>query len=411
MKRFAAFLILILSSSYLFGQIDRMNLASIGRTYSVENQGRTVDPLIQQAEREFQTFDFQEGFFILETAIAQDPNSTEAYLLRAKIKRVLGFLSSAEDDIRMANRINPYAASLYGFNGSAGMLEVMHVAPEKALEELTTYQKMYYYYQVLDKKLIAEEENAFDLSDAEEILVSIENNNLESALEQTDAMLQIYPSSALAYDLKGTILQKQGKYEAASDAFLNAVTLEPGLAITWYNLGQLERSNGNFQKAKVYLDRAIALQEDLTKAYFERALLYKQIGQVENAINDYNTIIKRNGDKYDEAFLNRGLTKKMIGDYTGALSDLNRAVEAYPDQAEVRKNRGNLHLMYGEHEEAVYDYSKAIELDNDYAEAYYNRGLAFFLMYDKISGCQDMNRSIDLGFEQAKEAIIYFCTD
>lgn len=397
--------------SITHSQTRRMNNAEIGRTYAIENQARTIQPLLQKAERQFRALDYEGTFFTLENAVAQNPNSPEALLLRARFKKMVGMQTEAQEDLQLANRINPYAANLYGYYGNGGLLKILAIEPERAVEGLSTFQKLNYYYQVLDSKIIIDKNKEIEIQLIGKVVEEIEAENSNQALNMINDILEEFPKSAIAYDLKGVILKKQGKFEDAIDAFSKAVAIEPNFAIAWYNLGQMERSRNNFKKAEIYLDKAIKLQSDLTKAYFERALLYKQIGEKENALNDYNTIISMKGNTYMKAFLNRGLTKKMLGDYGGALADLNQVIEEFPDNAELRKNRGNLHLLFGLHRKAIDDYTEAIALNKDYAEAYHNRGLAFFLIYDKVSGCTDLDKSINLGYEIAEETRANFCTE
>ena len=392
-------------------QTRRMNNVEAGQSYTSENQARTVLPLLIKAEQQFRALDYEGTFFTLENAVAQNPNSAEALLLRAKFKKIVGMTMEAEIDLRKANRINPLAANLYGYNGSGGLLQILSMAPEQAVQGLSTFQKLTYYYQALDNKILDDKNKDAEIQLIGKVIEKIESDHLSEALELINKALSDFPKSAIAYDLKGMILKNQGKFADSVDAFSMAVVIEPDFAIAWYNLGRIERSLNNFGNAKTYLDRAIELQSDLTKAYFERALLFKQIGEKEKALNDYDTIIKMRGDTYMEAFLNRGLTKKMLGDYGGALADLNQAIEEFPNNAELIKNRGNLQLLFALHRKGIDDYTKAIALDKNYAEAYYNRALAFFLIHDKISGCMDLDKSIDLGYEVATKARTYFCTE
>lgn len=408
--------LIILSLVFFFSQSNSaqtrtMNNAESGGTYNAETQARTVQPLLQEAERQFRALDYEGTFFTLENAVAQNPNSPEALLMRARFKKMVGMQTEAEMDLRLANSINPYAANLYGYHGNGGLLKIMAIEPERAVQELNTLQKLNYYYHELDMKMVREKSEDSKMESFEKVIIDIESNHLIDALTEINSIIKSYPNSAIAYDLKGVILKKQGKFEDAFDAFIKAVEIEPEFAIAHYNLGKMEQSRGNFDKAKIHLDKSIELQDDLTKAYFARAVLYKQMGDKENALEDYNTVIDMKGETYLEAFLNRGLTKKMLGDYGGALADFNRIIEEFPQNAELRKNRGNLQMLFGLNRKAIDDYTKAIELNNNYAEAYYNRGLAFLLMHDKISGCADLDRSIDLGYELGMETRLYFCTE
>lgn len=404
-------ILIFITQATIFAQTRRMNNTAAGQSFTSEDQSRTVQPLLQKAEQQFRASDYEGTFFTLENAVAQNPNSAEALLLRAKFKKIVGMTMESEADLRKANRINPLAANLYGFNGNGGLRQILSMQPEQAVQELNTYRKLTYYYQALDKKILSDKNQEAEFQGITKVIEEIDADRLASALEKVNEVLIDFPESAIGHDLKGVILRSQGKFEDAEDAFSKAVSVDPTFAISWYNLGRIERSLNDYEKAKVHLDKAIELQSDLTKAYFERALLYKQMGEKEKAVEDYNTIIKMKGNSYMEALTNRGLTKKMLGDYGGALADLNQAIEEFPQNAELRKNRGNLNLLFGLHRKAIDDYTFAIDIDENYAEAYYNRALAFFLIYDKISGCSDLDQAIDLGFETAVKTRDYFCTE
>lgn len=410
MRPLFTFILTIILFSMSWAQTRKMDNAASGRTYAVQNQSRSIQPLLMDAERKFRTFDYDGTFLILENAIAQNPYSTEALVMRAKFRKMVGMQSEAEADIRLANHINPLAANLFGYHGNGGLLKIMAIEPENAFTGLSNFQKLNYYYKALDLKMANSTDQEDLFADFEGVIENIEEGQLFHALDSINTIIDQFPNSAIAFDLKGVILKKQGKFEEATDAFSKAITIEPDFAIAWYNLAQMKKSLGDFEKAKTYLDKAISLQKDLTKAYFERALVLKKMGKEDEAIDDYNKVIEMRGKSYMEAFLNRGLTKKMLGDYNGAFGDLNKAIEEFPNNAELRKNRGNLNLLFGLPRKAIDDFTKAIQLDENFAEAYYNRALAHFILFDKISGCYDLDQSMNLGYEQAAQAKQYFCS-
>ncbi len=410
MRHYIVIIFTVLLSANTFAQTQRMNHLETSRTFTVENKITTIQPLLQEADRQLRTMDYEGTLFKLESAVAQEPASAEALMLRAKFKKMTGMDTEAKLDVQMAESINPYAPSIYGYEGNGALLNVLSVEPERYVQPLGKTKKLNDYYEALDRKIAADELKNYEIDYIEYALQNIETDNLNEALDALEIATRKFPNSALAYDLKGMILKKQGNVEAAVAAFSKAVVFEPDFAIAWYNLGQAERSRGNYDKSKKYLDRAIELQSDLTKAYFERAILHKQIGEKEAAIEDYNAVIDLQGSAYMEAFLNRGLTKKMLGDFTGALADLDQVIDEFPDNADLRKNRGNLYLLFGMPQRAIEDYSKAIQLDDEHAEAYYNRAIAFLTIYDKVSACADLDRSIELGHDMAEEIKTYSCS-
>jgi len=403
---------LVICSFFLvdaFAQTRRMDNVIAAKSYTSQNQNETVQPLLLEARRQFQVADFEGVLMTLDNAIAQEPNSAEALAERARFKKIIGMDTEAQADLRKANQINPYAANIYGYYGNLGLMEILSIKPEASVVKLTDFQTLNYYYKSLDQDLLIADGEEEETGDIEDILMAIENDELSVAQTRIDHLFTQNSNSATAHDLNGLVLRKKGNYAEAKTAFALAVKFDPDFAIGWYNLGQVERNLGNYKLSEVYLNKSIELNKNLTKAYFERAMLMKQLGKKEKALEDYDTILKLEGENYMEALVNRGLTKKMMGDFKGAISDLDQAVEEFPDQPELRKNRGNLHLLLGLPRKAIDDYTKAIQLNGDYSEAYYNRAIAFFMLYDKISACADLGKSLELGYVPAAEMKKYFC--
>ena len=382
-----------------------------GRIVTVENYGEPNQVFLRDADINYQQFDMEATFFALENAVAQNPYSADALLQRATFKKRIGMNTEAAEDFRLANRINPYAADLFGYNGTYSILNVMAYEPEEALTELSWTAKMTDYHKWFHRYLIDEEADFDELELIESVLFEAEDENFEEAQLLLDSLLKTFPNSAVAHDLEGLFFNKEGKYAEATEAFSKAVVLNPRYPIAWYNFGQVERINGNFKRAKEYLDRALNLQPDLLKVYFDRALVLKALGQKEEAIQDYNRIIRTKDEPIPEVYLNRGLTRKMVGDFGGALADLNAALENEPKNPILYKNRGNLYLLLGYHAQAVEDYTTATNLNEDFAEAYYNRALAHYLIFNTASACYDLEKSSELGYDRAAEIRQYFCVE
>ncbi|MEL6866300.1 MAG: tetratricopeptide repeat protein [Bacteroidota bacterium] len=392
-------------------QTRRMAHAETGRTHTAQILRNTPLPNLQETSRQLRFMDFDDAYRAVENIVAQNPDSPEALILRARFKLIGGMETEAAADIQLANRLNPYAADLYGHFGPRGVLKLLAYEPELAVQELTTYQKLYYYHEYLDQQALAQSKGTEELVAFEEALMATESDEIEQASILLKKVIKQYPNSAIAYDLYGLVLGKQEQLELAKDAFVKAIELDENLALAWYNLGQTEYRQGNLKNAEVFLDKAIELHPEMTKAYFKRAMVLKEMGDKESALRDYNAVIDLKGESYPKAFLNRGLTKKMLGFYGGALVDLDRALEEFPNDPELWKNRGNLYLLLNLVPKAIDDYTRAIQLEGDYAEAYYNRSLAHFLLFDKISACADLAESVALGYDQAIEIQPYFCTN
>lgn len=404
--------LLLGSFNFMQAQILSAGNAWVGRTNNAETPNAEEQSILRQADMFYSQGDMEQAFLTLEEAYAHNPASVQILLRRAILKKVLGMDNEAQIDFKKANRLNPYAADLFGFNHSGNLINVLSSNPENALLGLNTYQRLDYYYGLMDDKIMDSETSSKEIEFISDIVINLEKNDLFTAYEMADSLLLSFPNSAIGYDLKGTIYLQQEKYEEAQIALEKAVELKPNFAIAWYNLSRVEASLGHFVQAKQYLNKALNLQSDLTKAYFDRALINKKMGNPKAALADYNKVIEMKGSFYPEAYLNRGLTKKILGDFQGALNDINQVVEYDEfESPESLINRGNLNMVLGLTELAIEDYTLALTIDTNNAKALYNRGVAFLIIYDNASACADLDRSIELGFEKASEISTHFCGD
>lgn len=413
MKMISRVLILcLLVTNSLQAQGLRSGNAWVGKTYAVSTPNADEQILLRQADYHYSMGDFERATILLDEAVNLNPNSPQALLRRATLNRVFELDALAEADVKRAYLYNPFAADLFGYNGGGGVLNVLATEPLRSAVSLNKYNRLQYYYPLLDSIYLSVVPDNKEPELMEEIIVEIESGEYDAALNLTDALLNTYPESAVGYDLKGIILLKQEKYEEAREAFNEAVILQPGFAVAWYNLSRVETLTGDNTAAKAHLDKAILLQENLTKAYFDRALLNKKTGNPQAALSDYDKVIQLRGDFYPEAYLNRGLTRKMLGDFKGAMADINRVIEN--DNFETSApflNRGNLYMVFGMTDKAIEDYTSALTIDDQDAEAYYNRGLAFLILLDNASACADLAESNELGYSKAAEMMSYFCTN
>lgn len=381
----------------------------VGRTYVVQQYGVQNHNFVRQADIALRKFDFEEAFFALENAVAQNPNSPEVLMRRAVFRRTFGMEREALQDLRLVNRQNPYLADLLGYNGPQGRWSLLDEPVDLASLQLSKLDVLDDYYRLWDRHYSDHQIAKREMERLDQALRWVEELEFDTALQELNQLLDEFPSSGLAYDLKGMIYTRLGQLEEASDALAKAVVHEPEFAIAWYNYGRVEELREQWEQAQLYYDRAVQLQEDLVQAQFDRAGLLRKQGGYQAALDDYSRILQRSEGQHTAALLQRGVTKRQLGDFGGALVDYNQAIAAHPDQAELLQSRGNLNLVFGFYHHAIQDYTEALRLTPDFASSLYNRGLAHFLIFDPVSACVDLQASADLGHERAALKYTYFC--
>jgi tetratricopeptide (TPR) repeat protein len=174
---------------------------------------------------------------------------------------------------------------------------------------------------------------------------------------------------------------------------------------------RVERIEGNW----VWLQRAWVHKRDLLNtdealAYYtdkidfngvndiwwrRRSLVWSELGEFQNALEDCNDALKLNSQSA-RAYDLRGLAWQRLGDYRSALKDFNNAIDLDPHFAVAFKNRGKLYLRMGNYEQAVLDFSEAFRFDPYDSTAYLNRGEAFNRSHDFDRAVADFRHAIDL---------------
>jgi tetratricopeptide (TPR) repeat protein len=188
---------------------------------------------------------------------------------------------------------------------------------------------------------------------------------------------------------------KARSYADPMTFYNSAISQNPDNALMYNNRGYVKVDIGDFQEAINDFTKAIELNPNFALAYNNRGLAYSAIGDLERAIKEYGKAIELNPN-FALAYLNRGNAYRNKGDLDKAIKYYDKAIELNPNDANAYNNRGNVYYNEGYHEMAIKYYNIAIELDPNDADTYCNRGIAYrdkgmlkeavqdFKMYEKL---------------------------
>lgn len=175
------------------------------------------------------------------------------------------------------------------------------------------------------------------------------------------------------------------------------------VATNFLNRGILRGLTQQFNEAISDLEKAIALDNQLVLAYFERANIRAEMADLVLSLPDFqkNRTIG-NSDKPSNETV-------RITDYEESLKDYEKVLYMNPEFYFARFNKANIYCKMGQYHKALQTYNKVLEQAPDFAEAYYNRGLVKVYMNDINGGAIDLSKAGELGIERAYSVIKRYC--
>jgi tetratricopeptide (TPR) repeat protein len=169
------------------------------------------------------------------------------------------------------------------------------------------------------------------------------------ALQQRDFDLALYlyvqavsldPADAESFYVIGALHEERGNADLAAKAWLKVLDLEPDNALAHQGVGLSMFDLRLFDTAERHLFDAVALDATLWRSYNTLGILADREQQYEQAIDYYTA-----------------------------------AIRAQPTVASIRNNRGYSRYLSGDLDQAKRDFLGAIEIDREYDRAWRNLGL------------------------------------
>ncbi|MBP7496949.1 MAG: tetratricopeptide repeat protein [Bacteroidales bacterium] len=163
----------------------------------------------------------------------------------------------------------------------------------------------------------------------------------------------------------------------------------------YVNRGNAKDDIGDYDNAMQDYNKAIELNPKDDMAFNNRAQLKNRLGLYNEAIEDFNIAVKLKPSS-EYAFYNRALAKMSLKDFKGAIYDcsqalaINKSLEpAYITRAIARKNNK-------EFQDAFKDYNEALSLNPSNFETWYNRGNLKLETKDYNGAYNDFSKALSI---------------
>ena len=173
----------------------------------------------------------------------------------------------------------------------------------------------------------------------------------------------------------GTVLQSEGRTDAAIDHYEQSLKINPTYELAHYDLAVALQTRGEQDKARAHYEEAIRLRPDNAGSHYGLAMILSEMGETGRSKDHYLKALQIDPD-YWQAHFGLGLTFGREGISDSAIVHFARVLQLKPDNPNAHFQLGVVLHQKGELQGAITHYSQAIRLKPDYAVAHANLGAA-----------------------------------
>lgn len=219
----------------------------------------------------------------------------------------------------------------------------------------------------------------------------------KKALELCNKEIIRKPEEASNYDIRCTIYNTLGNYEAALKD-INKSYLLDSVNFSFLQRADIQSELGNFDHALADIKKEQSINGDSKLLYGSLANVFFLKEEYEAALNKITDGIKKYpNDAYLYNF--KGFINMEIEDYKEAIFYFDKAIEFDEFYGIAYNNRGFCKYNLGLYELAEEDVSKSLEFNAGNALAHRNMGLIQIKLDKKEEGCAALQKALEFGYE------------
>jgi tetratricopeptide (TPR) repeat protein len=219
------------------------------------------------------------------------------------------------------------------------------------------------------KKLRNPKRAAKYLKQAEDLFVEqndLHSSNLVGLLLNSDDKELHKDEAAECWLKEGLRLQNLGYFQAAADAYREAIHQKPNYLDAYYNMGI---AYGSLQDAG--------------------------LNKINSAIGAFKEALKIN-PKFHHAHIALGASYIKQNEFHEAMEVLIQALDIQPDNPQVHYYLGIAYRMSSRFSDAAHSFKMAVQLNPSSAEWHYNLALVYFDTMQYQESCQSLQETINL---------------
>jgi tetratricopeptide (TPR) repeat protein len=189
----------------------------------------------------------------------------------------------------------------------------------------------------------------------------IQATRYEQAILNFDRAIELKPSFADAYRMRGRAYVAVGKPDSAIPDFTRVAALQPSEGAVLVDRGFAYLDKKDWARAMADASRALALNDKLARAYNLRATAERATGNPGKAVEDFTRAVEL--DPNLDNYFQRAATYQLLNDHQRAVADFNQAVALSPDQPHTYFARAESRAALGDVKGAQEDIRAGRKID------------------------------------------------
>lgn len=193
----------------------------------------------------------------------------------------------------------------------------------------------------------------------------------EACVKDIDAALAIEPKHTDAWVAKGDVHLRVAPtdFQGARDFYEKAIALDERCANAWRSRARSFAAEGALQEAIQDYTRSIAISREHAD-YFERAASYQSLNQHEAAISDFDAAIELESG-IPAYYGRRSISWGKLKQFDNAVEDAGKAIELDSQNPSGYRHRAAYRVRQGKLDQAIVDWLAGIERTQDDAGSHY----------------------------------------
>lgn len=224
--------------------------------------------------------------------------------------------------------------------------------------------------------------------------------DLKKAFELFNQAITTNPKFSSAYTNRGNVYRQQGQFELAISDYSKSYELYPNVDVLYFRANTYMDFE-QYAKAEADYTSIINLEPSYSDIYFDRAYACIMQKKYQEAKEDMEKQLVLNPRDF-KSLANLINLKKQLDLKEEALADYEKLLKEFPDAEDMHiiyNNRANLYTDLKQLDKALDDINKALTINPNYDLGYLNRAEIYQKMGNKVKACENFKKAQALKVE------------